>query len=295
MTRWTLRNTNSPTAIGGKAHIASATRMSRPDQRRGARQDEDAEEDRAAGSGRSRGVDGGQHDRVDLSWRHRPEDSIGPARALPSRPHGDRPTPRNWPPSRCPARGRWAVRSVDRGRGPGQHLGRDVAAADRRRLRLAPADRRRRPRDRVRPEDRCLQLADRGAAVPCPQLGVGCRHGRRIPFGRIDGYEPRRAAHLGPCHRFDMVAARAGRAEHPAIPAVVARGRRGSSSGSRSGSPRSRTWDVVFVLAIVLAWSLWLRRGSRPALIAVPIITALWGNLHGAAAFGFVLCLVWRW
>ena len=57
-------------------------------------------------------------------------------------------------------------------------------------------------------------------------------------------------------------------------------------------SPRSQTWDVVFVLAAILAWSLWLRRGSRSALVAIPIIPVLWANLHGGGAFGFVLCLL---
>ena len=57
-------------------------------------------------------------------------------------------------------------------------------------------------------------------------------------------------------------------------------------------SPRSQTWDVVFVLGVAVAWSLWLRRGTVSALIAIPIIPILWANLHGGAAFGFVLCLL---
>ncbi len=57
-------------------------------------------------------------------------------------------------------------------------------------------------------------------------------------------------------------------------------------------SPRAQTWDVVFVLASVYAWSLWLRRGQRSALVAVPIIPILWVNLHGSGALAFAICLV---
>ena len=57
-------------------------------------------------------------------------------------------------------------------------------------------------------------------------------------------------------------------------------------------SPRAQVWDVVFVLASVLAWSLWLRQGRLVALFLVPIIPVLWVNLHGSGALAFVICLM---
>jgi hypothetical protein len=57
-------------------------------------------------------------------------------------------------------------------------------------------------------------------------------------------------------------------------------------------SPRAQTWDVVFVLASALAWTIWLRRGRLAALIVVPVIPVLWVNLHGSGALAFVACLV---
>jgi hypothetical protein len=57
-------------------------------------------------------------------------------------------------------------------------------------------------------------------------------------------------------------------------------------------SARAQVWDVVFVLGCVLAWSLWLRRGTRLALVVVPLITPAWVNLHGSGALAFVACLV---
>jgi len=56
-------------------------------------------------------------------------------------------------------------------------------------------------------------------------------------------------------------------------------------------SSRAQSWDVVLVLATVLAWSLWLRRGTVVALFAVPLVPMIWANTHGGAAFGFLLCL----
>ena len=56
-------------------------------------------------------------------------------------------------------------------------------------------------------------------------------------------------------------------------------------------SPRAQTWDVVLVLATVLAWSLWLRRGSVRALIVVPLIPVVWVNVHGSGALAFLTCL----
>ena len=56
--------------------------------------------------------------------------------------------------------------------------------------------------------------------------------------------------------------------------------------------PRAQTWDVVLVLGCVLAWSLWLRRGHRSALVMVPMATILWVNLHGSGALAFVACLL---
>ena len=56
-------------------------------------------------------------------------------------------------------------------------------------------------------------------------------------------------------------------------------------------SPRAQIWDVVFVLACVLAWSTWLRRGHVWALVVVPVIPVLWVNLHGGAT-AFFACLL---
>ena len=57
-------------------------------------------------------------------------------------------------------------------------------------------------------------------------------------------------------------------------------------------SPRAQAWDVVLLLATVLAWSLWLRRGSVRALIIVPLIPVVWVNVHGSGALAFLTCLV---
>ncbi|MFL5675183.1 MAG: hypothetical protein ACJ779_09260 [Chloroflexota bacterium] len=57
-------------------------------------------------------------------------------------------------------------------------------------------------------------------------------------------------------------------------------------------SPRAQSWDVVLVLATVLAWSLWLRRGSVRALVVIPLIPIVWVNVHGSGALAFVACLV---
>jgi hypothetical protein len=57
-------------------------------------------------------------------------------------------------------------------------------------------------------------------------------------------------------------------------------------------SPRAQAWDVVLVLASVLAWSLWLRRGEVRALVLVPLIPVVWVNVHGSGAFAFILCLI---
>lgn len=57
-------------------------------------------------------------------------------------------------------------------------------------------------------------------------------------------------------------------------------------------SPRAQSWDVVLVLATVLAWSLWLRRGSVAALVVVPLIPVVWVNVHGSGALAFLVSLV---
>ena len=237
-------------------------------------------------------ADGSEHDEEDPPRRHRTEDSIGPRVSY-----------------------HLAQMTTDRSRGIARRLavllgddgpfGRSIAAVVlvsawvatwrpqiRPGLRLAPAHRRRGPRDRSRPEDRRLQLADRRAAVPRAQLGLGRRPGGRIPVGRADGHEPGRAADLGPRHRPHVVAAHARRAGDPAVPAVAAGGARDrhrpvglepavadagtSSSSSRPSSPGASGCAA----------------GRSPRSSSCRSSRSSGSNVHGSGAFGFVLCLL---